>query len=72
MYDVTHHLPLHRWGGKDASDAVDGPQHPASMRKVLQRSARWPTSEQESELAALTHTRTTELSLNYYSSLPKR
>jgi sterol 14-demethylase len=44
VYEVTNYLPLHqggdallKWGGKDATDAVSGPQHPATVWSLLSR-----------------------------------
>ena len=44
VYDVTTFLPLHQggdallpWAGRDATQAVFGPQHPSTVRRLLQR-----------------------------------
>jgi sterol 14alpha-demethylase len=44
VYDVTTYLPVHqggdailKWGGKDATKGVYGPQHPTTVPKLLER-----------------------------------
>lgn len=45
VYDVTTYLDLHQggdnaiinWGGKDATEAIAGPQHPSTVPTLLQR-----------------------------------
>jgi len=44
VYDVTTYLPVHqggdallKWGGKDATTAVRGPQHPSTVWRLLSR-----------------------------------
>lgn len=44
VYDVTTYLPVHqggdailKWAGKDATDAVFGPQHPSTVPQILKR-----------------------------------
>ena len=45
MYEVTNYLDVHQggdlaiinWGGKDATDAVNGPQHPSTVPTLLER-----------------------------------
>ena len=44
VYDVTTYLPVHqggdallKWAGKDATEAVAGPQHPSTVWRLLTR-----------------------------------
>ena len=56
VYEVTNYLPIHqggdallKWGGKDATTAVSGPQHPSTVWRLL---SRYKIGEIETEMNA--------------------